>query len=254
MSDELDTRLTSVGRLHWQMRSFPAASLAEAVGRSPILVLAPHPDDETLGCGGLIATACEAGIPVHVLVLTDGAGSHPKSVAYPPPRLRCLREEESRAAGRALGLSDDHIAFLGLPDTAAPHSGEAAERAACAIAEHARVCGARTLFTSWRHDPHCDHQAASILAERAASLAGAALYEYPVWGWTLPSRRVLQSAAVTGFRLDVSSHLAAKRRAIACHRSQLGEVVTDDPDGFALQAEFLDLFTGPWETFIRVHA
>jgi LmbE family N-acetylglucosaminyl deacetylase len=252
MSQALSPRLTSAARLHWQIRALPLASLSGAIDAGPVLVVAPHPDDETLGCGGMIAAACDAGRPVFVLVLTDGSASHPKSKAYPAPRLRRLRETESREAARQLGLPAANISFLGLKDAHAPHSGDAADQAARAIADHAKACGARTIFTTWRHDPHTDHLAASLLTGRAASLCGAVVYEYPVWGYTLPPRRLLPAETITGFRLDVSAYLPAKRRAIACHKSQLGQVITDDPDGFTLDPRFVELFTSRWEAFIRV--
>jgi LmbE family N-acetylglucosaminyl deacetylase len=252
MSQALSPRLTSAARLQWQIRALPLGALADAIEPGPLLVIAPHPDDETLGCGGMIAMACDAGRPVFVLVLTDGAASHPKSKIYPAPRLKRLREAESREAARNLGLPAANLSFLGLKDAQAPHRGEAADQAAQAIADHAKACGARTIFTTWRHDPHTDHLAASRLAGHAASKCGAALYEYPVWGYTLPPRRLLPAETITGFRLDVSAHLAAKRRAIACHRSQLGQVITDDPEGFTLDPQFVELFTARWEAYIRV--
>ena len=72
-------------------------------GRVP-LILAPHPDDESLGCGGLIAQCCAAGTPPHVVILTDGCNSHPNSQTHPPERLRHLREEEAREALLLLGM------------------------------------------------------------------------------------------------------------------------------------------------------
>lgn len=245
-------RRMNAARLHWLMRALPVSTLEVEMGGGPMLILAPHPDDETLGCGGLIATAQAAGRAVFVLVLTDGTGSHPRSAAYPAARLRRLREAESRQAARMLGLPESHVSFLGLTDTQAPQRGEAAEQAARDIASHAQSVGAGVILTTWRHDPHCDHLSASLLGGRAAALTGAALFEYPVWGWTLPPRRLLEARSPVGFRLDVGRHIPAKQRAIACHRSQLGEVVTDDPDGFTLESQFVGLFTERYETFLRV--
>lgn len=244
----------SASRVHAMLRTLPVADLQSRIGEGGILVLAPHPDDESLGCGGLIAQACETGRPVHVLVLTDGSMSHPHSAAYPAARLKRLREAESRDAGAALGLAASHISFLELPDSRAPHRGDAARRAAEAIAKIAGQCSAQTLFTTWRHDPHADHLAASLLARQAARLARTALFEYPIWGWTLPPRRLLRTRVPAGFRLDVGAQLAAKRRAIACHRSQLGQVITDDPSGFTMEQKFVELFTQRYETFIDVAA
>ena len=245
-------KLLSAARVHAALRALPVSTLLAETGGAPILVIAPHPDDESLGCGGLIAQACAAGQAVSVLVLTDGTMSHPNSRTYPAARLRRLREAESREAARALGLNAGRIAFLGLPDSRAPRTGEAARRAAQAIAEHARACDAQTMLTTWQHDPHTDHLTASILARQAADMLGLALYEYPVWGLTLPPRRLLRTDPPSGFRLDVRAQLPAKRRAIACHRSQLGQVIEDDPAGFTLQPEFIARFTDTTETFIAI--
>ena len=54
----------------------PAASADALLGGRPLLVLAPHPDDESLGCGALLAHGL-AGPGAHVACLTDGAASHP---------------------------------------------------------------------------------------------------------------------------------------------------------------------------------
>src|SRR5690349_1462027 len=75
----------------------------ESFGRT--LVVAPHADDESLGCGGTIATMCARGLPVHVLFVSDSAGSHPNSRDYPEARLRELREQEAGDALAALGAA-----------------------------------------------------------------------------------------------------------------------------------------------------
>ena len=74
------------------MANLPFGTVAAVTGNAPMLILAPHPDDETLGCGGLIAAASAAGHPPFVLVLTDGTGSHPNSRSYPPGSLSVSRK------------------------------------------------------------------------------------------------------------------------------------------------------------------
>src|SRR5580704_16937481 len=64
-------------------RDLPLLDPSDLMGAQPLLVLAPHPDDESLGCGGLIADCQARGQPVYVLILTDGAGSHRNSREYP---------------------------------------------------------------------------------------------------------------------------------------------------------------------------
>jgi len=234
----------TAAELRARFRSYPIASVADVVG-TRFAVLAPHPDDESLGCGGLIAAASAAGHPPPVMILTDGAASHPGSTAFPPPAVAALREGEVRAAVRALGLPDDRLHLLRLPDAAAPHD----ETVSATVAEIAAGCD--TLLVSWRHDPHCDHFAAYLIARRAAARLGARLLEYPIWGWTLPDETAIADPPVRGWRVDISVHLAAKRQAIAAHRSQHGAVITDDPEGFVLPDDFLAIFRQPWETLVE---
>jgi LmbE family N-acetylglucosaminyl deacetylase len=233
------------------MRALPFRDLGQITDAGDVLILAPHPDDESLGCGGLIAACCAAGRPPFVLVLTDGAGSHPRSVNYPPQILRATREAEARAAVAALGLPPGRIAFLGLPDTAAPHAGSGFDCAVKAIGALARREGCATIAAPWQHDPHCDHLAAHRMAAAVAAGLDLRHIAYPVWGWTLPAEDRLDTA-VAGFRLDILPHLPAKRRAIAAHASQHGRVVTDDPSGFVLPTAFLAVFDAPYEVFLEV--
>ncbi len=214
------------------------------------LVLAPHPDDESLGCGGLIAACVAAGMPPLVITLTDGTGSHPHSRQFPPAELRNLREAETRAAARVLGLPADRLVFMRMRDTKAPSAGPAFEAAADHIADLAGRHGCATICTTWRHDPHGDHEAAHLIAAAAAERAGARLLAYPVWGWMLPGETVLPDTPVRGARLDIAAFLPAKRAAIAAHASQHGRVIGDDPTGFALPSLILDRFKQSFEVFL----
>ena len=90
-----------------------------------ILIVAPHPDDESLCCGGLIATARRAGAQVSIAWVTSGGGfrldamvvqkkARPK---YADMRALARRRiDEAQAAARALGVADDQLYFLGYPD------------------------------------------------------------------------------------------------------------------------------------------
>ncbi len=116
------------------LRALPLATAATVLqGRRP-LILAPHPDDESLGCGGLIAAACAAGLAPEVVILTDGGASHPGSTSHPPARLRALRAEEARQATAALGLPPDRLTFLPYEDCQLPAAGDAAHAAAATLA------------------------------------------------------------------------------------------------------------------------
>jgi LmbE family N-acetylglucosaminyl deacetylase len=230
---------------------FPFCQMRAKLEARPFIVVAPHPDDESLACGGLIAEARREGLQGKVVIVSDGVGSHPNSKAYPPDRLRSLREEEAKRAGAELGLKPEDMLFLGLPDRFVPCEGGEAERAIAAIADCASEIGARSLFVSWRHDPHCDHEASYRIARKAQRRIGEIrLFEYVVWGHTLPFASEVDPIP-GGFRIRLDPEtLQKKRRAIAAHRSQITDLIDDDPDGFRFTPSGLARFDLPCEFFL----
>lgn len=207
----------------------PLVDLDTLAPDGAILVVAPHPDDETLGCGGLIAEADARGRRVDILFVSDGAASHPRSQTWPRRRLRDLREAEATVAAGILGLGPEALTFLRQPDGGLALAGPAFDAAVQAIAAKAWACGAGTICVTWGFDPHRDHQAAHAMARAASRLCGIRLLSYPVWGHTLPPRTPVEDHAPRGGRLDIAPHVARKARAMVAHRSQLGLVVADDP-------------------------
>ena len=229
----------------------PVADIGTITGHGRTMILAPHPDDESLGCGGMIAELCRLGRPPLVVIVTDGAGSHPASPSVLAPVLRQLREHEAAAALRHLGLQDAAaLVFLRLPDTAAPHQGVDFETAVARLVQHAAGC--ETICATWGHDPHCDHEAVDLMARAVAARTGLRHLAYPVWGWTLPPETQLPESRVAGWRLDITDALPAKRAAIAAHRSQHGGLIDDDPGGFTLPAALLHIFERPYEVFLSL--
>lgn len=227
----------------------PFAGL-DALAPGTSLIVAPHPDDESLGCGGLIACLADAGRPPVIVVATDGTGSHPNSIRYPAARLRALREAELRGAVRVLGADPGQAHFLRLPDTQAPREGPAFTKAAETIAALARDRAVRTIFATWPHDPHGDHGSAALIAAAAAQLCGARLRFYPVWGWLLPPEQEVEAGPPSGVRLDVAPVLGRKRRAIAAYESQYTAMITDDPAAFRLPADLLAIHDRPFEVYL----
>jgi LmbE family N-acetylglucosaminyl deacetylase len=228
------------------MEELPDADIDTILGGERALVLAPHADDESLGCGGLIAACCERGQPPVVVILTDGSASHPGSRQYPPERLRQLRAEEARQAVAKLGLPPENLVFFNYPDTALPTSRAVTER----VVELARDRDCTVMLAPWLYDPHCDHEAAAILAREAARRARCRLLSYPVWGWLLPPGQPLPVMHVAGYRLPIAAYLQAKRSAVAAHASQYSTLIDDSPNGFRLPAELLSIFERPYEVFL----
>jgi LmbE family N-acetylglucosaminyl deacetylase len=245
----------TAGELLDAAHAFPFRHLSEKLGNHPFIVVAPHPDDESLACGGLLAEACRQGLRGKVVIVSDGVGSHPNSKAYPSDRLRSLREEEARRAGAELGMKPEDLLFLGLPDRFVPSEGEEAERAIEAIADCAREMGARSLFVSWRYDPHCDHAASYRIAREVQRHAGVLrLFEYVVWGHALPPSTEVDPTHI-GFRIRIDHEIREKkRRAIAAHRSQTSHLIDDDPDGFRFTQSGLARFDLPYEFFFESDA
>lgn len=244
--------VTAAGDFHRAWQALPLGTLNDIIGDGTCLVLAPHPDDESLGCGGLIAMAVAARRPPLIAVLTDGAGSHPNSRIYPPERLRALRSLEVREAVRHLGLPSDRVISLGQPDTAAPHAGADFDAVVSRLTGIIRDDPAiTTILAPWRHDPHCDHEAASLIAAGVVGMTGIRHVAYPVWGWTLPAEADVPGSPTIGWRLDISRFQLVKRLAVQAHKSQYGDLITDDPTGFCLPDGLLSVFDNAHETFIQ---
>ena len=242
----------TAGELLDSAHSFQFRPLREQLEDRPFVVVAPHPDDESLACGGLIADACRQGLRGTVVIVSDGAGSHPNSRAYPPDRLKSVREGEARRAAAELGLAPDEILFLGLPDRFVPREGEEAERAIDVIVQCVREIGARSLFVSWRarsalRSPGVLSGSPVRFSDDVGELR---LFEYVVWGPTLPPATEVDTLGGFRIRLDHAA-LEKKRRAIAAHRSQTSDLIDDDPAGFRFTQSELGRFDLPYEFFFE---
>ncbi len=214
------------------------------------MVLAPHPDDESLGCGGLLAAAF-ADRGAHVVCMTDGAASHPRSADYPPPRLAARRALELDAAVAELGGSPGDITRLGLPDAGLGRITARYDAIAAQIAVIATARGAATIFVSAPTDPHCDHVATAEIGRRAARLASMRCLFYPIWSrWAAPAFRN-DLGAQREYRFATAGMRDRKRRAVAAHASQMGCLIHDDPDGFVCPPDFLTMFTECDEMFFE---
>lgn len=216
----------------------------------PVWVAAPHPDDEALGCGGLIAALTGAGREVWALLLSDGGLSHPTSRTYPRERLAGARLAEWRAGLAELGVPAARTRALGLPDGALGACPDALARGALAAFREAPP---GTLLLPWARDPHPDHRAAwAPLLSAARAFPAVRVLAYTVW---LEERGDPgdhpQPGEARSLTLDVGPWLGRKRRAILAHRTQLG-LITDDPHGFTLPPGLVKRALGGTETYHEV--
>ncbi|HET6209419.1 MAG TPA: PIG-L family deacetylase [Jatrophihabitans sp.] len=224
------------------LRELPSLRLPPR--HTSIVVLAAHPDDESLGAGGLIAAAADAGHRVVIVIGCDGEGSHPDSTVV-PDRLRELRRAEAAAAAAELG-PDVELVLLGLPDGLLSEHLPAISQAAGA----ALGSGPAWLVTPWQDDGHPDHAACDRAGRAALSdRPDVRQFGYPIWWWhwAEPAGSTAeQRAQARRFELSVTDQ-AAKRAALACYRSQsepLGPAAGDQP---VLTAEMLSHFERDFE-------
>jgi len=181
---------------------------SERLGAGPVLVFAPHPDDEVFGCGGAIARHVEAGDRLKVVILTDGAFG-----AAQPEAVRAIREDESRAAARVLGYGEP--SFWRLPDRGLHLDEGLIERLRASIeAEQAALVYA----PSW-WEIHPDHLSLALACaeavRRSTSAPSLALYEV---GMPLHPNALL----------DITAQVARKDAAMACFASQLEAQTYDE--------------------------
>jgi LmbE family N-acetylglucosaminyl deacetylase len=177
---------------------------------APVVIVSPHPDDETLGAGGFIASQRSRGIDVTVVAVTDGENAYSNS-----PELGNLRKVEQEGALACLGVPKQKIVRFGLPDSSVEfQEADLTERLS------SLVTADTYLIAPWKGDFHPDHQACGRAAEEVARQKGATLVSYFFWTWHLGEPSLLAGMNIYRFPLD-EERLRAKRRALSQHRSQL---------------------------------
>ena len=219
----------------------------EVLGRCPAwepgdaeaLVLAPHPDDETLAAGGFIAQQLVRGVKVRVVAVTDGEKAYGAS-GEAAQQLAAERSEEQAAALRKLTLPEECVVRLRLPDSAvAEHVAELVERLL------PLVDAGTHLVAPWTGDFHPDHEACGRAAQEVARRTGARLSFWFFWTWHRGSLELVQSLPLKLLPLT-EQEVTMKAAALACHASQLWRSEGDP----VLPAELLGPAHRPFEVFL----
>ncbi len=205
-----------------------------------VVVVAAHPDDETLGAGGFLHATKAAGARIELVLATDGEAAF----GAPSAELGRVRWGELRAALDEMCLGDIVVHRLGLPDGGlAGHVGDLMDALAPLLSE-ADLC-----LAPWVGDPHPDHAAAGTAALAVAPVQ-THRWAYPIWTlpWRSPDDPDVPWPRAGVFALDPDT-LAAKRRAIGRFASQLAPTPAgDDP---ILPADVIAHFHGGRELFFR---
>lgn len=248
-----------------------ATDVTERSARASCLVLAPHPDDETIGCGATIARKRAASSPVRVLVAADGRSSH-RSAVIGPDELARRRGGEVVAACAALGVAEADVVQLGFHDDTL---GSNQDQLAAAIAAQLDGMAPDEVLVASGRDWHPDHRALRRALDLA--LAGRAraprVLEYPVWFWvhgpwdadpggpwaTLRPRPFLRGLVDLRRRSPLAEVVATagfldtKHRALRAHESQIRNL-TGEPGWAVLEDAFLSAFFLPYEVTFPHHA
>jgi N-acetylglucosamine malate deacetylase 1 len=208
----------------WLRRLRTSARPVKPLDSSPLLVVAPHQDDETLGCGGLIALKRRLGAPVTVIFVTDGASS-PSRGNTPVKEWTARRRQEALEALAVLGVPPAHCHFLDGPDGGL--NDLSAARTAALTGELAGLISATSptqVAVTFRKDGHPDHEASFLLVARAIRQLGheIELWEYPVWSlWRKPADSSVWLADFALRKLDIRQVVEIKKQAAACFVSQI---------------------------------
>ncbi|MCU1448279.1 MAG: uncharacterized protein JWP02_449 [Acidimicrobiales bacterium] len=168
-----------------------------------VLVVAPHPDDEALGCGGAVLVHVAAGDRVSGVFLTSGEQG---LATYPVDEARRVREEEARMAAAVLGFSA--IEFLRLPDGSLSDDPDAI---AGSVKSH--LAGVDLVYVPHPGDDHDDHRAAARAVVEAVAAAGdpVEVLGYELWTPVAHPDRIV----------DISEHMDRKLESVRCYSSQL---------------------------------
>lgn len=202
-----------------------------------LVVIAPHPDDEVLSCGGLMALHAARGGKTLVLAVTDGEASHAGSDQWTPATLGAARRLESADGLRLLASAGTAVLRLGLPDgQLAGLQHELAQRL------QALLHIDDVVVVTWQLDGHPDHDAAGAAARSACERVGCKLLEAPVWmwHWSQPGDQRVPWQRLRALRLPPAV-VQAKRAALAAHQSQLQPRANrEGPEGPVLGAHIVE--------------
>jgi LmbE family N-acetylglucosaminyl deacetylase len=194
------------------MSPFDPPRCLNAPARGPVIVLAPHPDDEIIGVGGTLALHARQGDRVHVVVAFDGAAGLPTMDREQARDLRC---REALAGGRALSSGTSALThqFLEFPEGHEPTDREF-QRGAALLARILTERRPSSVYAPWPGDAHRDHRV--LASALALALEQIPAHQRPkhVWGFEVWSN--LEASVL----VDITPVMDMKCAALACHASQ----------------------------------
>ncbi len=231
------------------------------------MIFAPHPDDDTLGCGGTVIKKIATGSSVTIVIMTDGVRSHRNLVA--PSTLREMRKREALASAHILGVEERRVNFLNFENGKLTDQRKIAEQRVRRIIDQSRP---EQIFIPYHGDGVSDHLATYdiVISVLRGVIRKPQVYEYPIWYWDYwpwvglgggifsKVRMLFKSGIYSGFGLRfvkefgstvfVGDVLDRKRRALEQHQTQMVRmgndprwpILSDVADGDFLRCFFHD--------------
>jgi LmbE family N-acetylglucosaminyl deacetylase len=202
------------------------------MGKGNIIVFAPHPDDETFGCGGTIAKKISEGYEVFVVIMTDGRYAFKQVLGIdndPAPEvLKEIRKEEVKKATRILGIPESNLIFLDFVDgTLKDNEVEAEER----VIEILREINPCELYIPYKRDGHPDHRETYKIVKRAIDKQGISplCYKYSITHKFARLGRFFDPMLNFLFRVkkvqvDISDFVNIKKHAIEQFKSEINSM------------------------------
>jgi len=203
-----------------------------------IIVFAPHPDDETLACGGIIAKRLNDGYDVSIVFLTDGRNALSDLGVFSQPtplELKEIRKEETRRATKILGLSEGNLIFLDMEDGRLE---ECEEIVSEKIAEILKEKRPKEIYFPQRKEYNVDHKTTNRLVRKVISQLHYRphAYEYLI-AWSIPFNvfarvqpKCLSDLILSKLlhfdivHVDISKFIDVKKAAIMEYQSQLKRI------------------------------
>jgi N-acetylglucosamine malate deacetylase 1 len=184
------------------------------------VIIAPHPDDETFGAGGLIAIKKKAGISVKVIFLTMGEASHKWCCNISPEELIKERRKQAISACQTLGLEANDLIWLNLRDGNIPKNGELGfDKAVFMLKEELIILSPEEIYCPHPFDGLRDHEATNQVVNVAvkSAITSTRIIYYLVWAWfNSPSLNHNCFEFEKAWKINIDSVHARKLAAIEC--------------------------------------
>lgn len=233
---------------NWQgLHDLPRLDISKRLlPQQRVCVFAPHPDDEILGCGGMLQQLAANGHPILLVYVTNGTQSHPDSPLYSPKKLHSIRPQESIAALKVLGVAQQ-VTTVNLDLT----DGDVfSQQMQFAKKLRAIVQPNDVLVTPFMRDGHPDHEATGKVVSAFAKAHHLPCYQVLIWAWHWAKPADARIPWRHAFRLDLTAEqLQRKSQAIACFKSQItADESTGNPP--VLSAQAIARISQLWEVYL----